>query len=142
MGLQKHKPAAQVTSDDPRLLELFREHQKTILRLAALEALNFTRGRLLPHGGVGGVRQVSAAVDLRIFHEQQVDVEAERSRIERDRQKLELQMAQVQKQLENQAFRSRAPQEVVRAAEHRFAELAEHHRKVVESLERLRSTGV
>ena len=142
MGLQKHKPAAQVTSDDPRLLELFREHQRTILRLAALEALNFTRGRLLPHGGVGGVRQVSAAVDLRIFHEQQVDVEAERSRIERDRQKLELQMAQVQKQLENQAFRSRAPQEVVRAAEHRFAELAEHHRKVVESLERLRSTGV
>jgi valyl-tRNA synthetase len=137
MGLQKQKPAAQVASEDPRLLELFREHQETILRLAGLEALNFTRGRLLLQEGTGGVRRVGAAVDLRMFHEQEVDVEAERSRLQRDRERLEQQMAQVQKQLENQAFLSRAPQEVVRGAEHRLAELTEHHRKVAESLERL-----
>ena len=135
MGLQKQEPAAQVGSEDLRLLELFREHQQSILRLAGLEALNFTRERLAPN--VGSLRRVNAAVDLRIFHEEQVDVEAERSRLERDRDKLEQQMAQVRKQLDNEEFRRRAPQEVVRATEHRYAELAERHRKVVEELERL-----
>jgi len=135
MGLQKQKPAAQVASEDLRLLELFREHQQSILRLAGLEALNFTRGRVA--GDAGGVRRVNAAVDLRIFHEEQVDVEAERARLEREQHKLEQQMGQVRKQLDNEEFRSRAPQEVVRATEHRYAELAERHQKVIESLNRL-----
>jgi valyl-tRNA synthetase len=43
----------------------------------------------------------------------------------------------VKKQLENQEFLSRAPQEVVRSTEHRHAELNVHYRKVLDSLERL-----
>ncbi len=145
MGLQKQKPAAQVASEDLRLLELFREHQETILRLAGLEGLNFTRGRLVPQGGTGGIRRVNAAVDLRLFHDEPAtwrDVEAERSRLQREKQKLEQQIVQVRKQLDSQEFRSRAPQDVVRATEHRHAELAERHRKVVESLGRLGTQGM
>src|SRR5262249_17520975 len=141
MGLQKQKPAAQVASEDLRVLELFREHQETVRRLAGLGALNFTRGRLVPQGGTGGVRRVNAAVDLRIFHEQQVDVEAERARLERERSRIEQQMVRLKGQLDNDGFRRRAPQDVVRAAEDRLAELVAHYQKVVDSLGRLGPRG-
>jgi len=140
MGLQKHKPAAQVASEDLRVLELFREHQGAVCRMAGLAALNFTRGRLVQQGGTG-VRRVNAAADLRIFHEQQVDVEAERARLEREKSRIEQQMVQLKGQLDNDGFRCRAPQEVVRAAELRLAELEGHYQKVVESLERLGPRG-
>ena len=141
MGLQKQKPAAQVASEDLRLLELFREHQETVRRMAGLGALNFTRGRLVSQGGTSDVRRVNAAVDLRIFHEQQVDVEAERARLEREKSKIEQQMVRLKGQLHNDGFRRRAPQDVVRAVEDRLAELAAHYQKVVESLERLGPRG-
>jgi len=137
MGLQTQKPSAQVASDDLRVLELFRAHQETILRLAGLEALNFTRER--PPGDAGGVRHVGPSVDLRLFHEEHVDVEAERSRLERDKLKIEQQLVQLERQLGNESFLSRAPKDVVDNAKRRHAELSQQLRKVAESLERLRN---
>ncbi len=135
MGVQKQRPSAQVASEDLRLLELFREHQESILRLAGLQALNFMRGRLATDAA--SVRRINAAVDLRIFHDQHIDPEAERARLQRQKEKLEESLAQTRGQLENEAFRSRAPRDVVRGVEHRHAELADQYRKVLESLERL-----
>ena len=134
MGLQKQKPSVQVASEDSRLLELLRAHQETILRLAGLQAMNFTRGRL--QAEMAGVRQ-AVSFDFRVLHEQQVDHDAERRRLHKDRQKLEQQLAQVKAQLNNRGFLERAPQDVVRGVENRHAELSEHYRKVIESLERL-----
>ena len=134
MGLQKQKPSAQVASEDLRLLELFRAHQETILRLAGLQAVNFTRGRISAE--TGGVRPTSF-FDLRILHEERADPEAERLRLQKDKGKLEQQLAQVKAQLDNQSFIERAPREVVRGVEHRHSELSDRYRKVVESLERL-----
>ncbi len=137
ISLQNEKPSAQVASDDPRLLELFRAHQETILRLAGLRALTFTRGRVPPD--TLGVRQVSPDVDLRLLHEERLDPEAERSRLERERDRMEQQISQLKKQLNNQLFLSRAPDDVVRGARQRYVELTQQHGKVVESLERLGS---
>lgn len=134
MGLQKQKPSAQVASEDLRVLELFREHQETVLRLAGLQALNFTRGRLAPE--LGGVR-TTAGIDLRLFHEERVDHDAERTRLQKEKEKLEQALLQVRKQLDNQEFLRRAPRDVVRGVEHRHSELSDHYRKVLESLERL-----
>ncbi len=133
-GTQRQKPSAQVASEDLRILELLRAHQETILRLAGLQALNFTRGHLAADPAV----RVGTGFDLRLLHEQLVDPQAERARLEKEREKLERQIAQVKKQLEDQNFVSRAPREVVRAAEHRSTDLADHYRKVVESLEKLK----
>jgi valyl-tRNA synthetase len=131
MGLQKVKPSAQVGSEDLRWLELFRAHQETILRLSAFQALNFTRERLeaTARGMRGG-----PIYDLRVFHEQPVDHEAERSRLRKEKEKLEQALAQVKAQLENREFLDRAPREVVRGVQRRHDELAEHLRKVLESL--------
>jgi valyl-tRNA synthetase len=134
MGLQNQKPSLQVAAEDLRQLDLFREHQGTILRLAALQALNFTRGRLA--AGLPDVRS-GALFDVRLLHEVEVDHGAERLRLQKEKQKLEKQLSQVQAQLSNQEFLARAPREIVRGAEHRLKELEELSRKVLESLERL-----
>ncbi len=134
MGLQKQKPSLHVASEDLRLLEIFRTHQETILRLAGLEALHLTRGHLA--ADLSDVR-AGVSFDLRILHEEKVDHEAERARLLKDKQKLEQQLARVRTQLSNQEFLARAPQEVVRGAEHQSRELEEHLRKVLDSLERL-----
>ncbi len=134
LGLQKQRPSAQVASEDLRLLELFRVHQETILRLAGLQALNFVRSRLAADARP---ISISAAFDLRLFHEERVDHDAERSRLQKEKEKLERSLAQIKRQLDNEEFLQRAPQDVVRGVEHRHSELSDHYRKVVESLERL-----
>ena len=97
--------------------------------------MNFTRARLAAE--LTGVR-VGSLFDLRLFHEEQVDHQAERARLQKEKEKTEQALAQVKKQLDNQDFLARAPQEVVRGVERRHAELAEHLRKILESLERLK----
>jgi valyl-tRNA synthetase len=134
MGLQNQKPSAQVACDDLRLLELFRAHQQAILRLAGVQALNFTRARLA--ADTAGLRS-TPDFDLRLFHDERVDHQAERARWEKEKTKLERALAEVKAQLDNEEFRSRAPQEVVRSVAHRHSELADRYRKVLESLERL-----
>ena len=134
MGLQTQKPSLQVASEDLRLLEIFRTHQDSILRLAALRAMHMTRGRLSLESP--DLRS-GASFDLRVLHEEKVDHEAERLRLHKEKTKLEQQLAQVRAQLGNQEFVARAPREVVRGAEHRLKGLESHLRKVLESLERL-----
>jgi valyl-tRNA synthetase len=133
LGLQKQKPSAQVASDDLRLLELFRAHQATILRLAGLQAVNFSRGRLPSAAGV----RVTPSFDLRVFHEESVDRGTERARLQKEKEKLERELARVTTQLENQEFRARAPRDVVRGVEHRHSQLTSHYQKVLDSIERL-----
>ena len=92
MELQKEKPSLQVAAEDLRLLEIFRTHQDTILRLSAMQAMHLTRGRLA--ADLPDVRS-GVSFDLRILHEEKVDPEAERARLQKDKQKLEQQLAQV-----------------------------------------------
>jgi len=134
MGVQTQKPSLQVASEDLRVLELFRSQQEAILRLAGLQALNFTRGRLSADSG--GVR-ATPGFDIRVFHEAVIDRETERARLQKEKEKLEKALAQAQKQLENQEFMSRAPRDVVRGVEHRHAELERQLRRVVDSLKKL-----
>ncbi len=134
LNLQKAKPSLQVAAEDLRLLEIFRTHQDTILRLSAMQAMHLTRGRLA--ADLPDVRS-GVSFDLRILHEEKVDPEAERARLQKDKQKLEQQVTQVRGQLGNEAFVARAPKEIVRGAEHRLKELEEQLHKVSDSLERL-----
>ncbi|MGH9447016.1 MAG: class I tRNA ligase family protein, partial [Terriglobia bacterium] len=137
-GLQREKPSAQVASNDARLLELFRNHQEPILRLAGLKALNFRPERLSAE--LDRIT-VSASVDLRIFHDLKVDEIAERERLRRERDRIRQSILQAQGQLQNEQFLSRAPREVVRGVEQRHRELSSHLQKVIESLDRLGGAG-
>ena len=134
MGLHKEKPSAQVASEDTRLLELFRAHQEPILRLAGLEAMNFVRGRLPSDASPV---PLASGCDLRLFYERAPDLSAERARLEREAAKLRQQLEQADRQLGNESFRNRAPQEVVAGVERRRAELADQYQRTAESLARL-----
>ncbi|MGE5326026.1 MAG: hypothetical protein ACM3NO_03220, partial [Deltaproteobacteria bacterium] len=114
-------------------LELLRAHQETVQRLAGLNAITFMRGRLPSDPAV----RVGSGIELRLLLEQSVDHGAEKGRLGKERESLERQIAQVKKQLDDQNFMSRAPREVVRGAERRFAELSEHLKKVLDSLSKL-----
>jgi len=134
MGLQKEKPSAQAASDDLRILELFRAHQDTVLRLAGLEALNFVRGRLAADSAAV---PLASGCDLRLFYERKVDRTAKRTRLEREWSKVRQQREQAERQLANESFRSRAPQDVVAGVERRRIELADQEQRLAESLSRL-----
>ena len=134
LGMQAKRPSAQVSSEDLRMIELFREHQETMTRLAGIEAMHFTRGHLAAN--VEGARATSFG-DIRLFLDEPVDTEAERARLEKEKAKIEQSLEQIKKQLDNPSFVSRAPKEVVRGAELRHRELGAHYKKVVESLARL-----
>ncbi len=131
MGLQKVKPSAQVGCEDLRWLELFRSHLETILRLSTFQALTFSREPL--EATTPGVRS-GPLFTLRVFYEQPVDHDAELARLEKEKQKTEQALAQVQKQLDNEHFVTRAPQEVVRSVTRRRDELTEHLCRIRESL--------
>ncbi|MGH9356438.1 MAG: hypothetical protein ACRD10_09940, partial [Terriglobia bacterium] len=131
-NLQRERPSAQIASEDARLLDLLREHQEVILRLAGLAALNFVPGRLT------AAIPVNAALDLRILHESKPDAAAERNRLEREKSKIEQALAQARDQLENQDFIQRAPSGVVRSVEQRRRDLSAQYERLVESLGRLR----
>jgi valyl-tRNA synthetase len=131
MGLQKVKPSAQVGCEDLRWLELFRSHLDTILRLSTFQALTLTRERL--EATTPGVRS-GTLFTLRVFYEQPVDHDAELARLEKEKQKTEQALAQVQKQLDNEHFVARAPQEVVRSVTRRRDELTKHLRRIRESI--------
>jgi len=130
-GLQTARPSAQVASEDLRMLELCRDHQEAILRLAGLEAMNFERRRM-PAGP--GVIPVSTSLDLRLLAEKTVDRQAERARLLKEKVRTEHQLEAVEAQLNNPEFLHRAPQEVVRTVTQRRAVLAELLRKIEESL--------
>jgi len=130
-GLQRQKPSAQVATQDPALLNLFKVHNLTILRLVGLASLD-----LLP-GGLEAGTHVNSVVDFLLVHEEHVDKETERLRLAKEKGKLEEALARVEKQLGNRGFLDRAPEDVVRATEERRSELQTQLRKVVESLERL-----
>jgi valyl-tRNA synthetase len=130
-GLQKEKVAAQTASEDAAILDLFTNHQQTILRLAGLESLQVVSGRL--ETGI----HVTSEFELQLAYEKQVDHDAELSRLGKEREKLEAALFRVKKQLENRNFIERAPEEVVRSTEKRCAELESQLQKVIDSHERL-----
>ena len=132
------KPSAQVASEDLRVLELLREHQEAILRLAGLTAVHFSRGRLAK--GPTAARSTSC-VEFRLLFEEREDAAGERQRLEKRFGQLQQSLAEVRKQLENPDFMNRAPRAVVQSVERRHAELAAQQQKIAESLERFQAGG-
>jgi len=130
-GLQSQKPSAQVATQDPVLLDLFKDHRSTILRMAGLDSLELLSGRL--EAGT----HVTSVFDFQLLQDKSVDKDAERQRLSKEKGKLEESLARVEKQLENRGFLDRAPEEVVRATLERRSSLQTQLGKTVESLEKL-----
>jgi valyl-tRNA synthetase len=119
MKLDKKKVAAEFSSGDAGARAVVEANREGITRLAFLTELRVTEGKL-PEGG-GGVRS-TAAFDIRIpYAAETVDAAGEVARLKKESEGLEKAIASKEKQLGNETFRSRAPENIIKQMEETLA---------------------
>ena len=131
----KKKVAADFASEDSEVRNRAAENLDVILRLGSLSALKIQTGKL--QSGEGAVRSTSQ-FDLRIqFGGEPVDAKAETAKLKKEKERLEKDIASKKQRLADDAFRSRAPAEIVRGLEATLAERQIEYQKIVERLAQL-----
>jgi valyl-tRNA synthetase len=106
-------------------------NMETIVRLANLSSLAFSGARFDPTKGI-----VRSSKDFELFipFEAAFDVQAEISRLRKERDRLTKDIAQKQARLEDETFRSRAPEHIVKGLESTLAERRTEFDKLGERL--------
>jgi valyl-tRNA synthetase len=105
-----------------------------ILRLATLSTLHFLQGHLPSDGGV--VRS-TAVFDLRIAFSESVDVAAQAAKLRKERDRLAKDIESKRVRLGDSAFRSKAPEHVVRSMESTLLEREAELKKLADRLAQL-----
>ena len=119
MKLDKKKVAAEFSSADAGARAVVEANREGITRLSFLTDLRVLSQKL-PEGG-GGVRS-TAAFDIRIpYAAETVDAAGEVARLKKEIEGLEKAIASKEKQLGNETFRSRAPENIIRQMEETLA---------------------
>jgi valyl-tRNA synthetase len=114
----KKRVAAEFSSTNPTARSVIAANLDGILRLALLTELKISSDK--PPAG-GAVRSTSL-FDVRLIYTESVDVAAECVRLKKERERLTKSIASKVRQLEDDTFRSRAPEKVVRGMEASRAE--------------------
>ena len=135
MKLDKKKLAAEFSSADAVARAVVEANREGITRLGFLTELRVTEGKL-PEGG-GGVRS-TAAFDIRIpYAPETVDAAGEVARLKKESEGLEKAIASKEKQLGNETFRARAPENIIKQMEETLAGQKVELEKVQERLKSL-----
>jgi valyl-tRNA synthetase len=130
----KMKASAHLFAPDPMVRRLLETNLEPVLRLASLADLTFATRHLEPAGGV--VRS-TAQYDLRIPYGETVDIHAETVKLRKEIERVSKDIEAKQKNLADEAFRSRAPENVVKSMESKLAERTVEHKKLTERLAQL-----
>jgi valyl-tRNA synthetase len=119
MKLDKKKVAAEFSSADAGARAVVEANCEGLTRLAFLTKLRVTDEKL-PEGG-GGVRS-TAGFDIRVpYLAETVDAAGEVARLKKESEGLEKAIASKEKQLGNETFRSRAPENIIKQMEETLA---------------------
>jgi valyl-tRNA synthetase len=132
----KTKVPADFGTQDQALLHLIASEIEPVTRLATLSALNAQLGAL---DGGSGVTRHSAQFDLRMQYTQAVDLAAEAGKLRKELERLSRDIESRKQRLADEAFRSRAPEKVIRDTEAMLAERTLEHQKISERLAQLES---
>lgn len=127
----KKKLAGEFSSSDAAIRSLVDANRDGVLRAAALSALSVSPERLPQTGG--GLRS-TAEFDIRIPYEEAVDVNAEKARLQKEIDRLTKDIASKERQLGDETFRSRAPEEIIKAVEATLVERSAELSKLRERL--------
>ena len=106
----------------------------TVLRLANLSSLEFAKP---PFDSTKGVIRSTKDFELFIGYDAAFDVKGEVARLRKDLERLTKDIASKQQRLQDEAFRSRAPEHIVRGLETTLAERRTEFDKVGERLTQL-----
>ena len=107
---------------------------ETVLRLANLSSLAFAKP---PFDSTKGVIRSTKDFELFIGYDAAFDVKGEVARLRKDLERLTKDIASKQQRLEDQTFRSRAPEHIVKGLETTLAERRTEFDKVGERLAQL-----
>ncbi|MBI3485105.1 MAG: class I tRNA ligase family protein, partial [Acidobacteria bacterium] len=115
----KKSTRARYHAASPREIELVAHNMQTICRLAAL--LELSPGQPPFDLNAGAIRS-AAGVEIYVMKDEALDLKAEAARLHRDIAALAKDIESKQRQLADETFRSRAPQNVVKSMESKLAE--------------------
>ncbi|HXM90442.1 MAG TPA: valine--tRNA ligase [Candidatus Dormibacteraeota bacterium] len=130
----KKKVAAELSLADERTRASVESNRDGIVRLGMLTDLKITGGRLAQSGGA--VRS-SAKFDLRIEYAETVDAAVECAKISKELEGLRKAIGSKEKQLDDETFRSRAPEKIIRGLEATLAKQRIEMQKLTERFEQL-----
>jgi valyl-tRNA synthetase len=130
----KKKVAAELSLADEATRVSVESNRDAIVRLGMLTDLKITGGRLAQSGGA--VRS-SAKFDLRIEYAEAVDAAAECAKITKELEGLRKAIGSKEKQLDDETFRSRAPEKIIRGLEATLATQRIEMQKLTERFEQL-----
>jgi valyl-tRNA synthetase len=110
----KKKVAAEFSSGDASVRKIIEANRDAVVRLGLLTEFRVGQNKLSADGGA----RSTAQFDLRIPHvEETVDAAAEITRIQKEIDGLQKAIASKEKQLGNETFRSRAPENIIKQME-------------------------
>jgi valyl-tRNA synthetase len=127
----KKRVAAEFSSTDAKARSVVQANLDGILRLALLTELKVSADKR-PAGGA--VRSTSL-FDVRLIYTETVDVAAECARLKKEHERLTKNIASKERQVQDDTFRSRAPEKVVRGME---SSLAQDRIELAKSEDRLK----
>jgi valyl-tRNA synthetase len=131
---QKQKLSAQLGPATPAEQAAVERSLETILRLANLSSLSLAKP---PFDSTQGVVRSTKDFELFIPYEAAFDVQAELSRLRKEEDRLTKDIASKQARLEDETFRSRAPEHIVKGMESTLAERRAELEKVKERIAQL-----
>ena len=129
----KVKVPIEVFAHEPEIRTMIEHNGGSVGRLANVEKINFVEGSLAK---VAGARS-TARFDVHVVYERKIDVAAECERLKKELEKLEKGIGSGQRQLGNESFLAKAPQNVVENLRKQQVELAVLKEKTVSKLEEL-----
>jgi valyl-tRNA synthetase len=115
----KIKVPAQVFASDPGIRRLIERNQGSVERLASVEKIEFVESSLAK---LSGARH-TARFDVHVIYERKIDVAVERERLKKELDQIEKEIANGQRQLNNEQFLAKAPAKVVEGIRKRAEEL-------------------
>jgi valyl-tRNA synthetase len=133
----KKKLPAEIAPASAQVQATLEHSLEAILRLANLSSLSLSKGRF--DSTKGNVRSTK---DFELFMGQEagVDISAEIARLRKELEQLAKNIASNKQRFEDQTFRSRAPEHIVKGLEATIAERQAEHEKVNERLTQLEKT--
>jgi len=130
----KVKVPVDVFAHEPEIRRMIKHNRGAVERLANVEKITFVEGSLAKLAGARG----TARFDVHVIYERKIDVASECDRLKKELEKFEKGIASGQKQLGNENFLAKAPQNVVEGLRKQQQELAVLKEK---TLSRLKEIG-
>jgi len=129
----KVKVPAEVFAHEPEIRAMIEQNRGAVERLATVERIKFVEGSL---ARLAGARS-TARFDVHVVYERKIDVGAECERLKKELDRLEKGVSSGQRQLSNEQFLAKAPQNVVENLRKQQQELAVLKEKTESKLKEL-----